>query len=423
MQKIYQIENIPFFKGKALEWARQFDHFTMLDNNNIDYPEGAFMSMLATGCRSRISGNSQADAFAALKDFLKDRWVLGYFGYDLKNSIEQLSSRNEDKLNFPDYYFYEPETIILFNSDTIKIISEDPNLIYDTILGTRLPPVSPSSKPIHIQQKVSKEEYMQKVESIKKHIEEGDVYELNYCIEFFAEQAIINPLQVFNDLNKKSPMPFAALQRIGDNYLICASPERFLKKTGSRLVSQPIKGTARRHADPVLDKAAAQELRHSEKELAENMMIVDLVRNDLARSAVTGTVTVDEMFGIYSFRYVHQMISTVSSELRPDTHFTDAIKYAFPMGSMTGAPKIRAMEIIEELETSKRGLFSGAVGYFTPDGDFDLNVVIRSILYNNTTSYLSFSVGSAITYDALPEQEYEECFLKAAAIIDVLRKS
>jgi para-aminobenzoate synthetase component 1 len=423
MQKTYQLHNISAFKAKALEWARQFDHFTMLDNNNIDYPEGAFMSMLATGCRSRISGNSQTDAFAALKDFQQNKWVLGYFGYDLKNSVEQLSSRNKDKLSFPDYYFYEPEAIILFNSDTIKIISEDSSLVYDAILSTQLPLTSPASEAIHIQQKVSKEEYMQKVESIKKHIEEGDVYELNYCIEFFAEQADIDPLQVFKDLNNKSPMPFAAFQRLGYHYLICASPERFLKKTGSRLISQPIKGTAKRHQDPMLDQAAAHDLRHSEKELAENMMIVDLVRNDLARSAVTGTVTVDEMFGIYSFRYVHQMISTVSSALRPDIHFTDAIKYAFPMGSMTGAPKIRAMEIIEELETSKRGLFSGAVGYFTPEGDFDLNVVIRSILYNNTTSYLSFSVGSAITYDALPEQEYEECFLKAAAIIEVLRKS
>jgi para-aminobenzoate synthetase component I len=193
-----------------------------------------------------------------------------------------------------------------------------------------------------------------------------------------------------------------------------------LKKEGNRLISQPIKGTIRRGENEAEDQLLRQQLRNDEKELAENMMIVDLVRNDLARSARTGSVKVEEMFGIYAFRQVHQMISTVTAQLKEAIPFTEAIRQAFPMGSMTGAPKIRAMELIDQYEQSRRGLFSGAVGYITPEGDFDFNVVIRSILYNAANHYLSFHVGSAITYDSVPEKEYEECLLKAQAIFRAL---
>jgi len=239
-------------------------------------------------------------------------------------------------------------------------------------------------------------------------------------MEFFAEQALINPISVFQKLNSLSPMPFASLYKLEHKYLICCSPERFLKKSGSRIISQPIKGTARRDVDPKKDEQIKEELQNSEKERAENMMIVDLVRNDLAHSSKPGTTKVEEFFGIYTYNQVHQMISTISSELKDGLAFTEAIKNAFPMGSMTGAPKIKAMELIETYEESRRGLFSGAVGYITPEQDFDFNVVIRSVLYNAATKYLSFQTGSAITYDSVAEKEYEECLLKAKAILQVL---
>jgi para-aminobenzoate synthetase component 1 len=221
-------------------------------------------------------------------------------------------------------------------------------------------------------------------------------------------------------LLQKSPTPFASYFKYDHQYLLCASPERFIKKSGDKLFSQPIKGTIKRGVDEAEDAQLKNELLHSEKELAENLMIVDLVRNDLARSSKTGSVNVDELFGIYSFKQVHQMISTVSSIIKNDTHIIDAIKHAFPMGSMTGAPKIMAMELIEKYETTKRGLYSGAIGYIAPNGDFDFNVVIRSLQYNAATKYLSYEVGSAITFDSIAEQEHDECLLKAKAIMDVL---
>ncbi|PID89409.1 MAG: hypothetical protein CSB01_02115 [Bacteroidia bacterium] len=244
----------------------------------------------------------------------------------------------------------------------------------------------------------------------------GDIYEINFCQEFFAEQVCINPEQLYNHLKKVSPTPYGCFYKTRNHYLLSASPERFIKKKGTKLISQPIKGTAKRGANKEEDDTIKHHLFTDAKERAENIMIVDLVRNDLSHTATKGSVKVEELCGIYSFPQVHQMISTVVANLRNDIHFVEAIKQCFPMGSMTGAPKIRAMKLIEQYESTKRGLYSGAVGYITPQGDFDFNVVIRSILYNATNKYLSFMVGGAITMQSNPEKEYEECLLKAKAI-------
>jgi para-aminobenzoate synthetase component 1 len=207
---------------------------------------------------------------------------------------------------------------------------------------------------------------------------------------------------------------------LNNQYIISASPERFLAKRGRQLISQPIKGTAKRSANLAEDEQLKLSLKNHPKEQQENVMIVDLVRNDLTRSAVAGTVKVEELFGIYSFEQVHQMISTVTCLKADDVSDVEAIRNTFPMGSMTGAPKVNAMRLMEKYERSKRGVYSGAVGYFSPDGDFDFNVIIRTILYNAATQYLSFQVGSAITHSADAENEYQECLLKAKAILEVL---
>jgi para-aminobenzoate synthetase component 1 len=230
----------------------------------------------------------------------------------------------------------------------------------------------------------------------------------------------INPYQVYDKLKYKSPVPFGAFFKWDKKYLLCASPERFMTKIGDKVYSQPIKGTTPRSANKADDELQKQHLLNSEKERAENLMIVDLVRNDLSRTAQTGTVMVDELFGIYSFKQVHQMISTVSANPKKEVSVVEIIKSAFPMGSMTGAPKIMAMQLIEQYEQTKRGLYSGAVGYFAPNGNFDFNVVIRSLQFNSKNNYLSFEVGSAITYDSQGEEEYEECLLKASAMVNVL---
>ena len=273
---------------------------------------------------------------------------------------------------------------------------------------------------ITIEQRISKENYLSKVSKMLEHIHRGDIYEANFCMEFYAENAQIEPLEIYQKLNAISEPPFAVYFKNNFQYLLSASPERYLRKEGLKVISQPIKGTARRSFDLEQDEQLKSDLAQNEKERSENIMIVDLVRNDLSHTATKGSVQVEELCQIYTFKQVHQMISTIVSEVENTTSPIEILRTTFPMGSMTGAPKISAMQIIEELEETKRGLYSGAVGYFTPTGDFDFNVVIRSILYNAQNQYLSFSVGSAVTSQAIPEMEYEECLLKAKAMFEVL---
>ncbi len=416
-------EEIILFKEKALHWASQFNVCMLLDNNFSENACGLhdIEFMLAAGVKREIKCDF-GNAFENLKSFIpKDLGnnqhpVFGYFSYDLKNEIEKLNSSHPNGIGFSDLYFFEP--IHFLSIDKKGNINGEEHLV-EIINGIS---VRNNFKKLSIKltERVHRNEYINNVESIRQHIIEGDVYELNYCVEFFAKEVEIDPANVYSLLTKRSPTPFASFFKYNDQFLMCASPERFMKKQGDKLFSQPIKGTIKRGISDEEDELLKHELLNSEKERAENLMIVDLVRNDLARSSKTGSVDVDELFGIYSFKHVHQMISTVSSTLNEEIHFVDAIKNAFPMGSMTGAPKISAMQLIEKFELTKRGLYSGAVGYILPNTDFDFNVVIRSMQYNSTTKYLSYEDGSAFTFDSDPAQEYDECLLKAQAIIDVL---
>ena len=349
--------------------------------------------------------------------------------YDLKNEIEKLSSNNFDNISMPLTHFFNPDFVFELNDSEViihypsEIEEERINQLFDEINSIPINRDQPNNHPTKptIRQRVSKEEYLSTIEKIRHHIALGDIYEMNYCMEFFAEDFICDPYQIYSKLNQISPTPFSCFYKLDDKYLLCASPERFLMKKGTKIISQPIKGTIRRDLnDKNHDDLLKQQLFNDPKERSENVMIVDLVRNDLSRTAKKGSVKVEELFGIYSFNQVHQMISTVTSEVNKDIDFNDLIKTTFPMGSMTGAPKIRAMQLIEQYEKTKRGLYSGSVGYISPDNNFDFNVVIRSILYNESSKYLSFMVGSAITFDSVPEKEYEECLLKAKAIIEVL---
>ncbi|HLF46201.1 MAG TPA: anthranilate synthase component I family protein, partial [Chitinophagaceae bacterium] len=316
-------------------------------------------------------------------------------------------------------YFFEAEIMIRLSEKEL-IIESDGNaeLIFRQLMET---PVAVNAKreasSFELKQRFSKAEYQNTVIDLKWHILRGDCYEINFCNEFFAENVTIDPLLVYNKLSSFSPNPFSALYKTEDKFLICASPERFLKKEAGRILSQPIKGTSSRFLpDEDKDFLSKKNLSESRKDRSENVMVVDLVRNDLSQVCVQGTVTVDELFGIYSFPQVHQMISTVSGKLKENISFGEIINATFPMGSMTGAPKKRVMELIEKYEKSERGIFSGALGYITPDGDFDFNVVIRSIMYNDTEKYVSFMAGAGITFYSDPEQEYEECLLKAEAM-------
>jgi len=417
---IIQIKDPQLFKQKALQWAATFDAACYLDSNNFPDKYSKFDALIAIGAKSSLIANT-GNAFEHLAKFHTENpgWITGFFGYDLKNEVENLTSSNPDELDFPDLYFFAPKHLIVLKGNQIEIISDDEQFVLNIIQNYQIDePTKPSS--INIQSKFSKIEYIDTANEIKEHISRGDIYVTNFCQEFFAKNAMINPLEVFSKLNAISPNPFAGFFKWEDNYILSASPERFLAKRDEKLISQPIKGTAKRGITAEEDEIIKRQLRTHTKELQENVMIVDLVRNDLTRSAKQGTVKAGELFEIRSFNQLHQMISTVFCEIDENIRPIEAIKNTFPMGSMTGAPKISAMRLMEEFERSKRGIYSGAIGYFSPDGDFDFNVVIRTILYNAANKYLSFQVGSAITYHADAEQEYKECLLKAKAILQAL---
>jgi para-aminobenzoate synthetase component 1 len=413
------------FKNQLLHWANQHREVVFLDSNAYNQKYSSYDSVLAIDAFTSIKTDYE-NAFQDLYQYqsqTKD-WLFGYLSYDLKNDTEVLHSNNFDGLEFPDLFFFQPKKLFLIKENQVEIQYLrmcDDEIEADFVEILSIASIKNHPSIINIQQRISKENYLSKVSKMLEHIHRGDIYEANFCMEFYAENAQIEPLEIYQKLNAISEPPFAVYFKNNFQYLLSASPERYLRKEGLKVISQPIKGTARRSFDVEQDEQLKSDLAQNEKERSENIMIVDLVRNDLSHTATKGSVQVEELCQIYTFKQVHQMISTIVSEVENTTSPIEILRTTFPMGSMTGAPKISAMQIIEELEETKRGLYSGAVGYFTPTGDFDFNVVIRSILYNSKNQYLSFSVGSAITSQAIPEMEYEECLLKAKAMFEVLK--
>jgi para-aminobenzoate synthetase component I len=421
----YPISDFKRTKEKVLNWVQQFDTFSFLDNHQYQIEPHSMECLLAAGIRRELKVDA-GNALEQLQGFIDEKksWLFGHLGYDLKNEIENLTSLKKSGIQFPDIFFFEPEIIIRLGEREMMIEADNPDVIFKTISSAvSIIPTQKKNNRVKVQSRFSRQEYIATIKQLQQHILRGDCYEINFCQEFYDEKATIDPIEVYKKLSTISPNPFSALYKMNDQWLICASPERFVKKEGNKILSQPIKGTSKRvEGDKKKDELSKDDLLHSAKDRSENVMVVDLVRNDLAKVCKEGTVQVDELYGIYSFPQVHQMISTVSGELSKNISFHAIMKATFPMGSMTGAPKRRVMQLIEQYEQTKRGIFSGAVGYITPGGDFDFNVVIRSIMYNAATGYLSFQTGSAITFYSDPEKEWEECLLKAAAIKAVLEK-
>ena len=422
----FPIKNCRQTKLQMLNWANRFNICCFLDDHQYHLPVHSQECLMGVGSRGIISAQAGL-ALVQFQQFVEkaEDWCFGHLGYDLKNEIEPLHSRHPDHIQFPDLTFFVPEVVLMLNQHELAIglLTENHPEVYESICQSSDKETG-SSSPVNVRERITRNEYLQTIRDLQNHIVRGDCYEINFCQEFYAEHARINPIQVYLRLSDLSPNPFSAYYRLEDKYLLCASPERYLKKEGSKIISQPIKGTSRRNLeDKMQDENNRQRLSDSQKDRAENVMVVDMVRNDLARVCREGTVKVDELFGIYSFPQVHQMISTISGELREGIGLADLIRASFPMGSMTGAPKRSVMELIEKFEKTKRGLFSGAVGYISPEQDADFNVVIRSIQYNSSSSYLSFQTGSGITHYSDPEQEYEECLLKASAMKKVLESS
>lgn len=402
-----------------LHFIKKFSIFCFLDNHEYGFDK-SYECLAGAGVLKSIISNHTG----SLKDIDQIQqssadWAFGHVAYDVKNQIENLQSSNPDYVCFPDFYFFVPEIVFILTSSELKIgvfNSGTAQKIYEEIISSE--PIENIRYPSPLlKARFSKKEYTDTVQKLQQHILRGDCYEINFCQEFYSDQLVIDPLLVYKELSTLSPNPFSAFYRHVDKFLMCASPERFLKKKGDAIISQPIKGTANRvKNDPSSDNQQKNNLLNNDKERSENIMIVDLVRNDLAKICKQSSVSVREFLKVYSFPQVHQMISTVAGTLKDNISLSDIFYAMFPMGSMTGAPKKKVMELIEKYEKTRRGLFSGTVGYISPEGDFDFNVVIRSVLYNQSNSYVSIQAGSAITFKSDAEKEYEECLLKITAM-------
>lgn len=425
-KQTFELKDISSFKEKLLQWSQQFQEVVWLDSNEDHSKYKTYEAALAVDAFTAIKTDSFS-AFEKLQEYQEQTqdWIFGYLSYDLKNDIEDLRSKNPDGLHFPDLYFFQPKKLFFLKDGKLELhylrmVDDEMEADFKEIATTEVFSAKKNEFFIKTKPRISKKDYLEKVNKILAHIHRGDIYEVNFCQEFFAENVRIEPLDTFKKLNEISSPPFSAFAKLEEFYALCASPERYIKRNGDKVVSQPIKGTAKRSENKSEDALLAKNLENDPKEISENVMIVDLVRNDLSRTASKGSVAVEELCKLYSFKQVHQLISTIVSKVESGTSSVEVLRTTFPMGSMTGAPKISAMNIIEELEESKRGLYSGAIGYFSPTGDFDFNVVIRSILYNANKKYVSCSVGGAITAKSIPEKEYEECLLKARAMRESL---
>ena len=423
-KQVFLIDNPSSFKVQLLHWSNQFEVCTFLDNHAYNSSYGALDCIAAAGPLAFISLD-QVNAIA-VNEFIQTHsgeWIFAHFNYEYHRITKPNTKVN--LTGFPLAYLYTPAVVIELteNKVTIQTDSDHPQQVFDQVSSFKLPVTDANNEALttSITPFISKASYLENIHKILALIRRGDFYEINYCQAFEVEHLSAHPVNVYANLTDISPTPFACFYKNSSDYLLCASPERYLQKKGNQLISQPIKGTIKRSLEnDADDKLQVEALKNSSKDKSENVMVVDLVRNDLSRICEQGSVEVSELFGIYSFPQVHQMISTITGKLASNTLFSEILEATFPMGSMTGAPKKSVMETIDALEPTKRGLYSGTVGYLNPAGDFDFNVVIRSIFYNSDTKKASYGVGGGITIYSDPEKEYEECLLKAAAIKKVL---
>jgi len=415
-----------------LGWSQKFKYVAYFDSCAYKLDKyGTYDCIVAVSNSSSINISTKdllkTDAFKTLKEELDKttNWLFGFLSYDLKNQIETLESNNKDIIQFPEMFFFKPEILFLQQKGKWSVQIFDKKILLNDVIdevNQYTQPYLNEREDFIIENRVDKNDYLNILKKIRQDIINGTYYEINFCREFYAENVKLEPAAIFNKLNKMAEAPMSAFLKLDKQYALCASPERFLKKQGNKLIAQPMKGTCKRGSNEKEDRQLKKQLNKSIKERAENIMIVDLMRNDLTKSAKPCSIEVENLFNVLTFNGFHTMVSTVKSTLYNEVHLIDAIKNAFPIGSMTGAPKVKVMEHIEQYEQSKRGLYAGAIGYINPNGDFDFNVVIRSMLYDAAKQYLSFQTGGAIVYDSIAEEEYEETNLKAVNIFKVLLK-
>ena len=419
-EKVFKVENINDFKDKLLFFSKSKENVILLDSNS---KKNDYEFIFSHGKISELK--SFDNSLDKLDNYITkvDDWIFGFISYDLKDEIEGFNSKNLKYFDVPNLSFFQPSTIWVFDGVELKALYFDEKELFDVwneINKIHVSCDSTKSNPnIELKGRLSKEEYIQKIKKIKKRIKMGDTYELNFCFDFFNDNTKINPENTFKKLNKLTESPMSVYYKDHHLHVLSSSPERFIKRNKKTIISQPIKGTKKRGKNIDEDVFLINSLKNSIKEKSENHMIVDLVRNDFSRIAKKGSVKVTELSKINTYKNIHQMVSTIEAQIENDMFFSTILKSTFPMGSMTGAPKIKTMKIIDELEETSRGIYSGAIGYIDPNKNFDFNVVIRTIIYDDKLSKISVNVGSGITFKSDPKDEYEECLTK----IDALKKS
>ncbi|MBX5438523.1 MAG: anthranilate synthase component I family protein [Thermoflavifilum sp.] len=376
--------------------------------------------MLAAGVLHEWKVQPQ-EAFHQLASFHARHhdWLMGHVGYPMSSYLWPDISRKSCLSGFPDIYFFVPEILILVQDNQVHIgihgsATEAQHIFYEICHSQIRHPAFQNS--LRVFPSLTRTQYLDILHHILQHIRRGDCYEMNFCQLFTAHPTNMLPAETFLQL---PPAPFSLCYRWHDAYLLCASPERYLLKRGSQVIMQPMKGTIARGRDQEEDAQQRFRLQNSPKERAENTIVVDLVRNDLSRTAIPGTVQVTEWMKIYSYPTVHQMVSTIRSEMDNAYQIGDLLATTFPMGSMTGAPKKKVLQLIDAYESWPRGIYSGATGYITPEGDMEMNVVIRSLLYTSPSGELFYHAGSGITCYSHPEAEWEECLLKTQQLSQI----
>ena len=402
--------------------GQQFEYFSFLETGLKNHQNLTYDFVAGFGAKSIFTLSSLP--LNTVDDFLNNttnEWKFVQLNYNLFKSIYPgIKSNHDKKFDFNLLTLFISETVITLKNNEIFIYGNY-NLIESALQLDNNAILSDANESKNILIKhVNFSEYQLQFNKIQDYLKRGDVYEVNYCIPYFIKTEKLDLITIYSNQKKISPAPFSSFIKCKNDYLLCASPERFIKKTGQTISCFPMKGTIKKTGDIQQDELLKAQLLLSEKERAENVMIVDLTRNDLSKIAKKGSVSVKELFGIYEFPQVYQMISTVEAQLKENTPFSTILKALFPVGSMTGAPKISAIKIIDEIECFSRELFSGSVGYIDPNGDFDFNVVIRSILYNSDKQEALIAAGGAITVHSNAIDEYNECLLKANTNLQLL---
>ncbi|MCX7694655.1 MAG: aminodeoxychorismate synthase component I [Caloramator sp.] len=348
-----------------------------------------------------------------------DGGLVGYLSYDFGEEIMGIKSKDNSPIQIPSIYFeYFEDFIVVDNRNNLTYVVTDDNGIINKIKDINY--VEPKEDiDVNLKSNFEFEEYCRAVERVREYIRCGDVYQVNISQQFYG-RGKLNPIYIYSKFRRANYGPYNALIRVEDKYILSTSPEQFLRKRGDLITTRPIKGTVKKVEDKKENERLKRELYQSEKCRSELLMIIDLERNDLSRICIPGTVRVESLFDVEEYSTVNHLVSTIKGNLLENVGFKEIIEAMFPGGSITGAPKLRSMEVINEIEKVNRGIYTGSIGYISNNGNMDFNIAIRTAVMDKES--IIYNVGGGIVWDSNPEDEYEETLHKGRAIYNSLVK-